>query len=308
MEINPRISFVSPVYQAEKSLDKLLFEIQRVMKDIGETYEIIFVDDRSTDKSWEVLQRLSSTHSEVRSFRLSKNFGQHPAILAGLSQSKGEWVVVLDCDLQDQPMEVLKLYNKTKEGYDIVLAKRKFRNDSIIKKFSSFLFSKIFSYFTNTRYDNEVANFGIYHKKVIQSILQISDYIQFFPLFVKLVGYNSTAVEVKHASRTEGKSNYSYKKLVKLAFNVIISYSNKPLKIFVKLGLSISFISFLVGLYHLYLALTNQILVLGYSSLIISIWFLSGVMITIIGVCGLYIGKIFDQTKRRPIYIIDEIL
>ncbi|SFB21189.1 dolichol-phosphate mannosyltransferase [Flavobacterium swingsii] len=303
----PIISFVSPVYRAEKILDKLVEEIQKVMLEINEPYEIILVDDRSPDNSWQVMQKLSENFSEVKSIRLSRNFGQHPSIMAGLSQVKGEWVVVLDCDLQDQPKEVLKLYTKAKEGYDVVLAKRKNRQDGFFKRKTSFIFSKIYSFFTDTLYDNEVANFGIYNKKVIDAILDISDYIKFFPLFVKFVGFSTTAIEVEHAEREEGNSTYTLSKLISLAFNTIISFSNKPLKLFVKFGLTISGISFLLGIYNLYLAITSQVEVLGYSSIIVSIWFLSGVIITTIGVTGIYVGKIFDQTKNRPIFVIDEI-
>lgn len=305
---NPVISFVSPVYKAEKILDKLVDEINKVMVEINVAYEVILVDDRSPDASWEVMKRISEKQPQVKSVRLSRNFGQHPAIMAGLSQAKGEWIVVMDCDLQDQPKEVVKLYNKAKEGFEVVLAKRKKRQDSFLKKMSSKLFSVVYSFFTDTHYDNEVANFGIYHKKVIQSILEISDTIKFFPLFVKLVGFNTTSVIVEHAEREEGNSSYSFSKLISLAFNTIISFSNKPLKLFVKFGIAISMISFLLGIYDIYLTITGQIAVLGYSSIIVSIWFLSGIIITTIGVTGIYVGKIFDQTKNRPTFIIDEVL
>lgn len=306
-EMNPVISFVSPVYKAEKMLVKLVSEIQKVMVEINQPYEIILIDDRSPDKSWDVMKKIAYEFPDVKSVRLSRNFGQHPAIMAGLSLAKGEWVVVLDCDLQDQPKEVVKLYNKAKEGFDVVLAKRKNRQDGFFKKISSFIFSKIYGYFTDTKYDNEVANFGIYHNRVINSILKISDSIKFFPLFVKFVGYKTTSIIVEHAQREEGNSSYSITKLISLAFNSIISFSNKPLKLFVKFGLIISLISFILGVYNIYLAITNQIDVLGYSSIIVSIWFLSGVIITTIGVTGIYVGKIFDQTKNRPVFIIDEI-
>lgn len=306
--INPILSFVSPVYMAENFLDKLVTEIQKVMLVIDQPYEIILVDDRSPDKSWEVMKKLPQEFPNVKSIRLSRNFGQHPAIIAGLSQAKGEWIVVLDCDLQDQPKEVIKLYTKAMEGFDIVLAKRKNRKDSFFKKMSSLVFSKVFGFFTDTQYDNEVGNFGIYHVKTIKSILEISDCIKFFPLFVKFVGFKTSSIIVEHAHREEGNSSYTLAKLVSLAFNSIISFSNKPLKLFVKFGLVISALSFLLGIYDLYLALTNQIDVLGYSSIIVSIWFLSGVIITTIGVTGIYVGKIFDQTKDRPTFIIDEIV
>jgi glycosyltransferase involved in cell wall biosynthesis len=302
----PLLSIVSPVYQAEKIIPLLVERIETSVSKITPNYEVLLVEDGGPDYSWTVIEAIAKTNSKIKGIKLSRNFGQHPAIMAGLSQARGEWVVVMDCDLQDQPEEIEKLYAKALEGFDIVLAKRRDRKDRFFKKMTSVFFSKIYGYFTDTEYDNEVANFGIYHKKVIQSILEVPDTIKFFPLFVKFVGYHSTSIIVEHAPRAEGNTSYSFAKLLSLAFNTIISFSNKPLKLFVKFGLTISIISFLVGIYNLYLALTDQIEVLGYSSIIVSIWFLSGVIITTIGVTGIYVGKIFDQTKGRASYIIDK--
>lgn len=308
MNQSPAISIVSPVYKAENFLDKLVSEIQKVMSVIDVEYEIILVDDRSPDNSWVRMKELSASNPNVKSIRLSRNFGQHPAIMAGLAHVKGDWVVVMDCDLQDQPKEIEKLYKKAQEGFDIVLARRTQRQDGYFKKLSSKIFSKVYGYFTDTKYDNEIANFGIYNKKVIQSIVQVSDYIKFFPLFVNFVGYNATSIEVEHATRDSGNTSYTISKLLSLAFNSIISFSNKPLKIFVKFGIIISLLAFIVGSYYLYEAFTNRIDVLGYTSIIVSIWFLSGVIITTIGITGIYVGKIFDQTKNRPVFIIDEVV
>ncbi len=308
MKAVPIISIVSPIYKAEMFVDKLVSEVQKVCMSLNVEYEIILVDDRSPDHSWQKMKQLSTSNSEVKSIRLSKNFGQHPAIMAGLSHARGEWIVVMDCDLQDQPKIIADLYKKALEGFDLVLARRMQRQDSYFKKLSSKVFSKVYGFFTDTKYDNEIANFGIYNKKVIRSILQVSDYIKFFPLFVNFVGFNSTSIPVEHAARDSGGSSYTIAKLISLAFNSIISFSNKPLKIFVKFGLIISALSFIVGSYYLYEALTQQIEVIGFTSLIVSIWFLSGVIITTIGITGIYVGKIFDQTKNRPVFIIDEIV
>lgn len=308
MIIKPTLSIISPIYKAELFVEKLVYELQKTIDILKVDFEIILVDDRSPDNSWVKMKELSSKYKEVKCIRLSRNFGQHPAIIAGLNQAKGEWIVVMDCDLQDQPKEIIKLYQKAIEGYEVVQARRTKREDSFLKKLSSKLFSKIYGFFTDTKYDNEIANFGIYHKKVIDSILKISDHIKFFPLFVDFVGYNSTSISVEHAQRDSGKTSYSYSKLISLAFNSIISFSNKPLKIFVKFGMIISIFSILVGTYYIIEAFNNKIEVLGYTSIIVSIWFLSGIIITTVGVTGIYVGKIFDQTKNRPVYIIDEII
>jgi hypothetical protein len=180
------------------------------------------------------------------------------------------------------------------------------RQDNFLKKLSSKWFYKVFNYLSGIEVNSEVANFGIYNSKVIKSIDRINDYIKFFPLFIQWVGYKSTSIVVEHSEREDGKSSYSLLKLISLAFNTIISFSDKPLKIFTFIGLSISSISFIFGCYYLIQALTGQIKEPGFSSLIISIWLLSGIIISTIGIVGIYLGKTFNQVKNRPIYIIDE--
>ena len=300
------ISIVSPVYRAEKILPILVSEINLVMERIGEDYEIILVDDRSPDNSWEVMKVLSSQNPKIKSIRLSRNFGQHSAIFAGLTKAKGDWVVVMDCDMQDQPKEIAKLYKKALEGYDIVLGQRENRKDKFLKKLTSKLFYKVFNYLSGANFDNNVANFGIYHQKTIKSILDMKDYVKFFSLFINWIGFKSVSIPIEHGEREEGKSTYSVGRLFKQAFNVIISFSDKPLRLFINFGLSISVLSFIVGIYYLYLALTGKIAQPGFSSLILSIWFLSGIIISGIGIVGVYLGKTFDQAKGRPTFIIDE--
>ena len=306
MNINPKISIVSPVYMADKMLKKLTLQLKENLNTLNVPYEIILVDDKSPDNSWEEMKQISEENSEVKSIRLSRNFGQHPAIIAGLNEAKGEWIVVMDCDLQDQPKEIIKLYQKAIEGFDVVLAKRSNRQDKFFKKIFSKIFYKIYTYLTDSKFDNSVANFGIYNKKVIQQVINMDDYIKSFPLFVSWVGFNQTSISVEHSERDEGESSYTFSKLVSLAFDIIISFSNKPLKIVVKFGLLISLTSIIAGLITIYNYLNGSIEVLGYSSIIVSIWFLSGSIITITGIIGLYIGKIFNQVKNRPAFIIDE--
>ena len=302
------LSIVSPVYKAEKIIPLLVDRIEKAVVKITADYEIILVEDGSPDDCWEVIEGIAATNPKIKGIKLSRNFGQHPAIMAGLSKAKGEWVVVMDCDLQDQPEEIEKLYAKALEGFDVVFAKRNNRQDGFFKKKSSKLFSMIFNYLAGTKFDNEIANFGIFNKKVISSVLNIGDYIKSFPLFVYFSGFKSTAIIVEHATRESGTSSYTFSKLISLAFNTIISYSNKPLKIFVKFGMLISLLSILGGIVNLVLYFDGKIKVSGYSSLIISIWFLSGILITVVGVVGIYVGKVFEQTKNRPPFIIDKIV
>ncbi len=306
MQENIKISIVSPIYMAEDILQELVNHIKLNIKPITNSYEIILVEDGSTDNSWEKIMELKKSHSKITGLKLSKNFGQHAAIYAGLEQATGEWIIVMDCDLQDDPSYFNKLYNKAIEGWDIVLARRVNRLDSFFKRIFSKIFYKFLGYLTDSEQDSSIANFGIYHKNVISSLKEMKDYIKYFPTSVNWVGYKKTTLDVNHEKRLSGKSTYSYRKLIRLGINVVLSFSDKPLRIVVKLGILISFISMLIALYYLVKYFSGEILVTGFTSLIVSIWFLSGVIITTIGMAGLYIGRIFDQAKDRPVYIIQK--
>ncbi len=306
MSENIKISIISPVYMAEDLLQELVDRIKSNVKSITNHFEIILVEDGSTDNSWDKIMELKKSHPEIIGLKLSKNFGQHAAIYAGLEQAVGEWIIVMDCDLQDDPLHFNDLYNKAIEGWDIVLASRVNRIDSFFKRIFSKLFYRTLGYLTDSEQDSSIANFGIYHKKVILSLKNMKDYIKYFPTSVNWVGYKKTTIEVDHHKRLSGKSTYSYRKLIRLGINVVFSFSDKPLRIVVKLGILISLISMLIALYYLVKYFSGEILVSGFTSLIVSIWFLSGIIITTIGMAGLYIGRIFDQTKDRPVYIIQE--
>lgn len=304
--LSPYISVVSPIYCAEKILPELIRRIDESISKITSNYEIILVDDCGPDKSWEVIEQIALTNLRVKGYKLSRNFGQHYAITAGLDQANGEWVVVMDCDLQDQPEEVEKLYLKAKEGFDIVLARRYLRQDNFFKKLFSKIFYRTLGYLTGSEQDETVANFGIYNKKVITSIVNMRESIRFFPSMVKWVGFNSTKLNIEHSSREEGKSSYNFKRLISLALDIILAFSDKPLRLVVKSGVIISGISVLFSLYTIYKWFNREIIELGYTSLIISLWLLSGFIISTLGIVGLYVGKIFEGVKNRPIYIINK--
>ena len=303
---NPFISVVSPVYKAESTLEVLVGQIKEELEKITNHYEIILVDDCGPDKSWEKIQHICSKNSNVVGIKLSRNFGQHYAITAGLDQSAGEWVIVLDCDLQDRPDQISKMYKKALEGFDVVQGRRENRKDSFLKKGFSWLFYRFLAYLSGYNQDSTIANFGIYNRKVISSITTMRVSIRFFPTMVAWVGFNKTSIEIEHAERSEGKSSYTIGKLFNLALDIILAYSDKPLRIIIKLGFVTSLGSFIFLIYNIYKYFSGQIIVLGYMSLIISIWFLSGLIMLMLGVVGLYIGKTFESSKNRPIYIIDE--
>ncbi len=300
------ISIVSPVYRAETLLVELVERISGVMVTTGMEYEIILVEDHSPDESWLKLEEICATHSKVRGLKLSRNFGQHYAITAGLEASKGEWVVVMDCDLQDVPEEIPALLAKALEGYHVVQARRENRQDGFFKRLFSRVFYGVLSWLTGTRHDPAIANFGIYHRKVINAICSMKESIRYFPTMVKWVGFKSTTLNVNHSQRKDGKSSYNYRKLIHLAMDIMLAYSDKPLRMTVKLGVFISLSAFVFAIYALIMALSGTYKVPGYASIIVSIWFLSGLIVFILGIVGLYVGKTFEGVKKRPVYIVDE--
>lgn len=302
----PFISVVSPVYSAEKILPELVRRIKESVSKITEDFEIILVEDHGPDNSWGVIQELALTCPQVKGYKLSRNFGQHYAITAGLDHAKGEWVVVMDCDLQDQPEEIASLYSKAKEGFDIVLARRFDRQDNFLKRLFSKLFYRTLGYLTGSEQDETIANFGIYHKNVIEAVISMRESIRYFPTMIKWVGFKATKLNVEHVQRFEGKTSYNFKKLFNLALDIILAYSDKPLRLLIKAGLFISLISLFVAVGYFIRWINGEVIVLGYASLIISLWLLSGFIIATLGVVGLYVGKTFEGVKNRPIYIIQD--
>lgn len=304
---NFQFSIVSPVYRAENILEELVNQISLNIEKITSNYEIILVDDASPDDSWKKIEQISELNSHVTGYRLSRNFGQHYAITAGLSKAKGDWIIVMDCDLQDRPEEFENLYTCIKtQNLDLALASRVNRQDSFLKRLSSKVFYAILSYLTGTKQDSTIANFGIYSKKVIDSILTMGDKIRYFPSMINWVGFKSAKIPVAHSKRTEGNSNYSFKKLFNLGLDIILAFSDKPIRIMVKFGLLVASTSIIFAIYNLLMYLNGKIIVQGYASLIISIWFFSGIIILILGIVGLYVGKTFENVKNRPTFIISE--
>ena len=303
----PHISVVTPVYGCSKSLDKLYERLLKTLTEITEEFEIIMVNDASPDNAWPAIKKLALHDERVKGINFSRNFGQHRAITAGLDYAQGDWVVVMDCDLQDQPEEIAKLYAKAQEGYDIVFGRRISRQDNIFKRMSSKVFYKIFDYFTETNTDNSVANFSIISKKVLHSIREFKEQNRSYALFVNLLGFKRIDIEIEHAKRDEGKSSYTFSKLVNLAIDGIVSQSNKPLKLLIKFGFIISFSALVYAMWLIIRYMMYGISVEGWTSVMVSIYLISGLMFLNLGFIGLYIGKIFDETKNRPLYIIDEL-
>lgn len=300
------LSIVSPIYKGEKMLDELVRRITASVTLITDEYEIILVNDQSPDDSWNVIKRICKEDKHVKGVNLSRNFGQHYAITAGLSKSSGEWVVVMDCDLQDRPEEIPNLYHKAMEGFDSVFAQRVNRHDTFMKRLSSTIFYKVFSFLTDSKQDKSVANFGIYNRKVVNAILAMGDSIRYFPIMAQWVGFRKYYLPVTHSEREIGKSSYNLFKLLKLASDNMIGFSDKPLRLMLRFGFYVVFLSLFFAFYTFVKWAFGLIEVGGFTTITISIWLAVGIIIMMMGITGIYIGKIYDRVKGRPIFIIGE--
>lgn len=302
----PLLSVVVPVYKAEDCLNELYIRVKSSVESFTHNFELVLIDDASADKSWQVIERLSKIDSRVRGVKFSRNFGQHYAITAGLDVCKGDWTIVMDCDLQDSPEEIPRLYAKALEGYDVVLARRGVRNDPLIKRAVSRLFYKVFNYLADLDYDGDSGNFRIISRKVVDNLRKMNEQLRFFGGLVQWMGFSTTSIEVTHAKRFAGKSTYTYAKLWKLATETIIAHSDKPLRLTVRFGFVMALLSLCFGLYVLARAFLYGSAIAGWSSLIISVYFIGGIIIAILGMLGIYVGKTFDESKKRPLYIVDK--
>ena len=304
--MKPRISVVSPIYYGEKMLEELVRRNIEALITITDDYEIILVNDASPDNSWQAIEAECKKNPKVKGLNLSRNFGQHYAITAGLSYASGDWIVVMDCDLQDQPEEIPNLYAKAMEGYDIVYARRIHNQFGWWKRMSSRMFHYVFDWLSGMKTDKTVANFGIYSRQVIEEFNKMPEVARSMTSLMYYLGFCVGTVDVEHGKRAEGKSSYSLSKLLKLSFDVIIANSNKPLHIAVGAGFGLSAISILIAIYNVIARWIGIILVEGYTTTIFSIWFVGGLLLMMMGVLGLYIGKIFDQVKGRQLFIVKD--
>ena len=301
------ISVVIPEYKGATIIGELLERLDASLSPISADYEIILVNDCSPDDTWTEIKRFATRDKRIVGLNLSKNYGEHYAISAGLKYAKGEWIVVMDCDLQNRPEDIPALYQKALEGWDIVHARRVHKQFGFWKRMSSKLFHRFYDRLTGRTSDETIAEFGIYSAKVIAEYNKLIEVSRSFNFLIDFLGFRVTAIDVQHDARADdGPSSYSLRKLLKLGFHSIIADSNKPLYISVALGFAITGVSFLLAIINVIAYFFDSAVVRGYTTTIFSIWFATGIILLMMGIIGLYIGKIFDQVKQRPIFIVME--
>ena len=298
------ISVVIPVYKAEDCLRELHRRLVKSLDTLQLTFEIIMVEDCGGDNSWNIIQELASQDSRLKGFKLSRNFGQHNAITAGLDQARGNWTVIMDCDLQDKPEDIEKLIEKTQEGYDVVIVRNPIRRQSFLKQISARIFYRVFSWLAGYVYEDGIRSFRIMSRNATNALKSMREQMRSIGPLGIWIGFPSTYIDIELAPRYAGQSSYNMRRLLSLAFRAIIAFSDKPLKISIGVGFTMAGSAFLYGLYIVIHAIRHDIPVSGWSSLITSLYFIGGLILANLGILGIYTGKTFEETKRRPIYLI----
>lgn len=299
------ISIVSPVYNAGLFIDALKERLVESLKKMAVSFEIVLVDDGSSDDSWEKITKICAAEKNIKGIKLSRNFGQHNAVTAGLNEASGNYIVIIDCDLQNDPGDISQLYQTILSGYDIVFTKRKSRSHSLVKSFNAWLYNRVFRLFSDANFSIDLGSMVIFSNKVKSEFLKIKDKDRLYLQLLKWLGFTSTTVEVEHHKRYAGTSGYTFLKLLNIGLQGWTSHSKKLLMFTIYGGLLLSFLSFCVGI-SIFIRYFFHSFQPGWPSIFVAITFSTGIIMLSIGILGIYIGKIFEQVKDRPLYIIDE--
>ncbi len=307
MTANPgvEISVVVPVYGCRQSLRPLHERTSAVLRSITSSYEIVLVDDCDRQGSWEVVAELAREDRAVKAFRLSRNFGQHAAITAGLAQCTGRWVVVMDCDLQDPPEAIAELYRVALAGNDVVLARRKRKRHSLFRRLAARVYFRLMKVLAEARLDGEFGSFSIISRKVVDAFLHFQDQDRHYLFILNWLGFRTATIEYEHAFRHSGESSYGLGDLIRHAIGGMFFQTTVLLRWIVYVGFWVSCAGFLLAAYYLYMYFAHSVYP-GFTSLAVLILLIGGFIIMSTGVAGLYIGKVFDQVKGRPLYVIDK--
>ncbi len=304
----PGISVVGPVYKCGNCVAELYRELVEVLEPLVDSFEIVLVNDGCPENSWQDILAVASCDSRVKAVNLSRNFGQHYAIAAGLHNCSGHWVIVMDCDLQDRPAEIPRLYRKAQEGFDIVYALRSDRRDTWTKRALSRSFSLIYNVLSDLKIDPRACNFSIASRQVIDAYCELKELNRSYHLLLRWLGFRSTYLVVDHAERFAGKSAYNLRRGFLLAVESITSQSNKPLILSIRAGFLMAGSAVVAGGIDIIRYFLRGITVAGWTSVIVSIFFIGGLILANLGVIGLYLGKVFNEVKERPLYVVrDEV-
>lgn len=301
------ISAIVPSYNEEKNVPLIYKRLTDTLSQISDKYEIIFVNDCSKDSTLSVIKQISEEDSHVKYISFSRNFGHQIAVSAGLDMCKGNAVVIIDGDLQDPPELILEMYKKYQEGYKVVYAKRKTREgETWFKKATAKLFYRFLAAMTSIEIPVDVGDFRLIDKVIVNHLRNMPEKSKYIRGQISWIGYKQTFVEYHRDARLYGKTNYPLKKMLRLAFDGITAFSDKPLKMASAIGIISAILSLLAIIYALISYFIFDSAVSGWTSLIISVLFIGGVQLITIGIIGEYIARINNDVRNRPLYIIEE--
>jgi len=300
------ISIVVPIYECVGCLEELCARLKRTLDPFAKHYEIILVDDRSPDNAWTAIGKIQERYPEVKGIRLSRNFGQHIAISAGLAAARGDYAVVMDGDLQDPPEKIPELYSKLKEGYDLVLARRTRRSHSLLRRAAAKTYFKLLSYLTEERIEGSYGTLSILSRKVIDAFLQFGERERHYLFILRWLGFKVGTIDYEHQERTVGASSYSLRRLLRVAADGIFLQATVLLRWIITAGLLFAVFGVMLAMYFVYGYFSHGS-VEGWTSVAVLILICTGALLSSIGIVGLYIGKIFDQAKARPLYVVDAV-
>lgn len=302
------LSIVVPVFNEEAVLPETYRRLTAVMEKLKEPYELLFVNDGSKDKSGVILEELAQKDRRVRVVHFARNFGHQAAITAGMDYARGEAVVVIDADLQDPPEVILEMVAKWREGYEVVYGKRiKREGETFFKRFTASLFYRFLQRMTNVDIPLDTGDFRLLDQKVVEIMRLLREKNRFVRGLVSWVGFRQIALPYVREKRFAGETKYPLRKMLKLAWDGITAFSDKPLKIASYIGFTLSLLSFIYLLVVLIGKLFGQSTVPGWASIVVINLFFNGVILIILGVMGEYIGRIYDEAKNRPLYIVEKV-
>jgi polyisoprenyl-phosphate glycosyltransferase len=306
-ELRDDIAVIVPVFMGAEVVRELCTRLIETLESITSKFSILLVDDRAPDNVWPIITDLCSRDSRIRGIQLSRNFGQHYALTAGIDHAEAQWYVVIDCDLQDAPEDISLLHAKVLEGFDMAIAVRRKEGHGPLKRLGSRLFYSAFSMLAGFDIDWTVGNFRIFSNQVAEGFRDMREQMRCLPASLSIMGFEVGEVEVPHHPRPRGKSSYTLRKLIQLGSTMVIAHSQMPLKLAMFTGLAVAMISMLAGLTITIAALFDVFSVTGWASLIVAVFAIGGFQIFITGIVGIYVGKCLEEAKRRPLYFVKDL-
>lgn len=303
-----KLSVVMPVYNEEILVVETIRQVVHYIESLEISYEIIVINDGSSDNTLIELKQIKNEISKLIILNLTRNFGQHPSILAGLIQARGEFVIIMDADMQDNPRAIPSMWVAAQLGHDIVQIKRSVRKSGLFYMILQTIFYKLFNMLTDTKLDSKIGNFSLLSKKAVDLLLQVNRGFYFFPAAVNWIGLPRHIIDYEQSERKQGTTVYNFSRRLSLAIKIILMHSSKALNLSIFLGFFVSTLSCIYGVYVLATYLGGNVLISGWTSIALLLTFFSGVQLFFMGVVGIYLNQTFSLTKNLPSFLIKEII